>query len=185
MKQFMSLLLVMLLGSVLVFAQEGQNLSKKEIRKLKKEEKKEEMVNNLAMYAQVAEEKEWVLEAHTIYNKYGSSFQMDPTINFVSISEDEAVIQLGVNGRIGYNGLGGITLEGNVMNYEVMKEDKSLLIRFIAMGSAMGPVDVIARISPDGFGRLTVSGNWGRRLTFAGYFLPYENSRTYTGTPVY
>jgi hypothetical protein len=185
MKKFMSLLLAMLLGSVLVFGQEGQDLSKKEMRKLRKEQKKEERVNNLAMYTQVAEDKEWVLEAHTVYNKYGNSFQMDPTINFVSISKNEAVIQLGVNGFIGYNGLGGITLEGNVTNYEVMKEDETVMIRFIAMGSAMGPVDVIARISPDGFGRLTVSGNWGRRLTFAGYFLPYENSRTYTGTPVY
>lgn len=92
----MSLLLAMLFGSVLVFGQEGQDLSKKEMRKLRKEQKKEERVNNLAMYTQVAQEKEWVLEAHTVYNKYGNSFQMDPTINFVSISEDEAVIQLGV-----------------------------------------------------------------------------------------
>jgi hypothetical protein len=177
--------MVILFGSVMVIAQEGQDLSKKEIRELKKEQRKEEMTNNLAMYEQVAEEKEWVLEAHTLFNKFGDSFQMDPTINFVSISDDRAVIQIGRNGYIGYNGLGGITFDGNITNYEVSKEDKSLMIKFIAMGSAMGPVDVIARISPDGYGRLTVSGNWGQRLTFAGYFMPYENSRTYTGMPLY
>jgi hypothetical protein len=59
------------------------------------------------------------------------------------------------------------------------------MIKFLAMGSAMGPVDLIARISPDGYGRLTVSGNRGRRLTFAGYFLPSESSRTFTGMPTY
>lgn len=186
MKKFMSILLALFVSTGSLFAQEGpsgkEKLSKKELRKL---EKKKERENNLAFYKEVAEEKAWVIEAHTIFNKYGRSLQMDPTINFVSVAGDETIIQLGFHGAIGYNGLGGVTLDGMVNNYEVKRDGDSILITYTAMGAAIGPVDMLARISPDGYGRITLSGNWGRRLTFAGYFVPYDTSRTYTGTPVY
>lgn len=181
--------MIFLFGTGLLFAQAEQSgsdgLSRKELREQKKEQKIQEQKNNLDFIEKVAEEKSWVIEAHTIYNKYGSNFQMDPTINFVSLIEDESIIQIGVNGYIGYNGVGGITLNGKVQSYEVTREENSVLIRYTAMGAVMGPVDLVARISSDGYGRITVSGNWGRRLTFAGYFVPFDNSRTYTGTPLF
>jgi hypothetical protein len=189
MKKFMSFVTILLLGTGLLLAQAEQSgveeLSKQELRKQKKEQKLKEQKENLTFYDKIAAERSWVIEAHTIYNKYGDSFQMDPTINFVSLNGDESIVQLGFNGYIGYNGVGGVTFEGKVQNYEVNREENSILIRFTSMGAVMGPVDIVARISSDGYGRITVSGNWGRRLTFAGYFVPYDTSRTYTGTPFF
>jgi hypothetical protein len=185
-KKFMSITLALFVSMGFLFAQEdasgSDNLSKRELRKMEKQKERE---TNLALYKEVAEEKAWVIEAHTIFNKYGRSFQMDPTINFVSVTGEETIIQLGVHGFIGYNGLGGITLDGMITNYEVNRDGDSILIGYTAMGALMGPIDMIARISSEGYGRITLSGNWGRRMTFAGYFVPYDTSRTYTGTPVY
>lgn len=185
----MSYVTIFLLGTGLLFAQTEEsgvdNPSRKALRKQKKEQKVQEQKENLLFYEKIAEEKTWVIEAHTIYNRYGNSFQMDPTINFVSLNNDKSIVQLGINGYIGYNGLGGVTFEGRLQKYEVIPEENSILIRFTAMGAVMGPVDLVARISPDGYSRITVSGNWGRRLTFAGYFVPYDTSRTYTGTPFF
>jgi len=63
---------------------------------------------------------------------------MDPTINFVRVAGEETIIQLGVHGFIGYNGLGGITLEGMITDYLFKKDEDSILIRYTAMGALTG-----------------------------------------------
>jgi len=189
MRNLFSFTMIFLFGTGLLFAQAeqsgGDELSRKELREQRKEQKLQEHKENLDFMEKIAEERSWVIEAHTIYNKYGNSFQMDPTINFVSLFEDESIIQIGLNGYIGYNGVGGVTFDGKVRSYDVTREENSILIRFTALGAVMGPVDLVAHIYSDGYGRITVSGSWGRRLTFAGYFVPYDISRTYTGTPFF
>ena len=158
---------------------------KKALKKSKKEEENRARQEALSGYKSIAGEKDWVIEAHTVYNKGGRSFPMNPTTNFVRVNGDETTFQLAFNGIAGWNGIGGITLDGHINKYVVSENKNAVTISMLAMGPGMGPVDVLITVGPDGSGRATISGNLGDRITFAGRFVPYEASRIYKGMPTY
>jgi hypothetical protein len=158
---------------------------KKAMKLLKKGEEERKRMEVLYLYKSIAESRSWVIEAHTVYNKAGQGFPMNPTTNFVSVRGDETTFQLAFNGISGWNGVGGITLEGHISKYNVTENTNTLTVTIMAMGPGMGPIDLLITVSPDGNGRATVSGNWGDRITFAGRFVPMEDSSIYKGTPSY
>ena len=158
---------------------------KKALKKAKKEEQKlqrEEALNNFEIYAN---NRQWVLEAYMVFDKAGQSYSMDPNINFVGADKEQATIQLSFNGIMGWNGVGGITQDGKIGTYTITKSKSVITIRMTAMGSGMGPVDILLTVSGDGIGSATVSGNWGDRITFKGKFVPLSESSVYKGTPTY
>jgi hypothetical protein len=167
---------------------DSKNLTKEEkkaMRKAKKEEdkrKREEALNNFKEYAK---KREWVVETYMVFDKQGQSYQMDPSTNFVSVAGEETTIQLSFNGIMGWNGVGGITLEGKIGKYEHSGDSKSVNITMTAMGSGLGIVDIFLSVTGDGNGRVTVSGNWGDRITFQGKFVSLEESSVFKGTPTY
>jgi len=131
MKKLILTLVIFLLGTITYAQEEAMEQaekSKKELRAKKKATKKverqaadaEALVKSNALLAS----KQWVLEATRVYNKSGRSFNLDPNINFVSIQEKDGVVQLSFTGLVGWNGIGGITLEGNVTRYEFKEPRK-------------------------------------------------------------
>jgi len=165
-----------------------KNLTKEErktMRKAKKEEDKRKRQEALIVFEQYAENREWVVEAHTVFNRQGESLQMDPTINFVGVNKEETTVQLSFNGLMGWNGVGGVTLDGKIGKYEHSNDGKSVNITMSAMGSGLGVVDIFLTISGDGNARATVSGNWGDRITFQGRFVSLQESKVFKGTPTY
>jgi hypothetical protein len=191
-KKLGSLLIVVLLVSNTGWAQtenpDSKNLTKEEKKALKLAKKDDEARKReeaLVNYQTIAENKMWVLEAHTVFEKGGRSFPMNPSVNFVSVEGDVTTIQLSFNGILGWNGVGGITLEGKTTKYVVSESKNSITITMTALGSGMGPVDLLVTIGSDGSGRATASGNWGERITFAGNFVDFGDSNVYKGTPRY
>jgi hypothetical protein len=158
---------------------------RKALRKAKKEEEKRKLEENLNEFEQYAEMRGWVIEAYTVFDKQGLSFQMDPTINFVGVKEEETTVQLSFNGIIGWNGVGGITLDGKIGKYEISKNKNTLSITMTAMGSSIGNVDMFLTVSGDGNGRATISGNWGERITFQGRFVSLAESNVFKGSTTY
>jgi len=181
-----------MLGYGAVWAQtenpDTKKLSKEERKALREAKKAEEARQKEIVFElnkDIANNKSWVIEAHTVFPKGGGSIPMDPTINFVSTREDETTIQLSFNGLVGWNGVGGITLDGKISKYEVNESKNAINIRMTAIGPGMGPVDLMATVDINGNGRVTVSGNWGERITFSGNFVSFGNSRIFKGTPTY
>jgi hypothetical protein len=165
-----------------------KNLTKEEkkaMRKAKKEEDKRKRKEALKDFEEYAKMKEWVVEAHLVFDKQGQSYQMNPSINFVSVIQDQTTIQLSFNGIMGWNGVGGITLEGKISKYELSSDGKSVNITMTAMGSGLGIVDLFVSVTGDGNGRVSVSGNWGDRITFQGKFVSLEESSVFKGTTTY
>jgi hypothetical protein len=165
-----------------------KDLSKEErkaLRKAKKEEEKRKRDEALILYEKYAEQRQWVVETYTVFDKQGQSYQMDPTINFVGVTNEETTVQLSFNGLVGWNGVGGITLDGKIGNYEYSNDGKSLNIKMSATGSSIGIVDIFLIVTGDGNGRATVSGNWGERITFQGKFVSLAESRVYKGSTTY
>ena len=163
--------------------------------KSKKEQKKEEKAAKKAARKQaqadavlksnaLIQSRQWVLEATTLQGKGGSSvFNLDPNLNFVIVEGEKGTIQLGLNGLAGWNGVGGVTLEGDVTSYEIRKGKKDgdpvmLNARFSGPG-----INVTMRLSVAGeFGDVLITGTFSNdRLTFRGKLVHPNESTIFKG----
>lgn len=145
-----------------------------------------ELDKKKAKYTEIFEKQSFALEANTVYSKKGQSFQVNSTINFVLLKEGKGTLQLGFDQLVGWNGVGGLTLDGNVRNYEVIpgKDKQMPRVRF-DMNGALGWATVNITVNSSGMGRATVDGNFGERITFAGPINSLEESRIYKGMPMF
>ena len=91
-----------------------QELSKKEQKKLEKELKNEQKAEEAAQKAEIVNVmvhyQRFVLEAHTLRDKRGSSVNVSSTLNFIASDSISGVIQVGSNSYIGSNCVGGVTV---------------------------------------------------------------------------
>ncbi|ANQ47502.1 DUF4251 domain-containing protein [Flammeovirga yaeyamensis] len=195
-------LLVTLLFAVSIQAQDTSSnnkaLTKKEIRAQKRAERlkaKEEKRKQAEAYEQILhaqavtgiDSMAFVLEANQVYDRYGNIENVNGNINFVSVNGDRAVFQLGFDGVVGLNGVGGITMEGKISDYEVKEEKNG---RRTVTFNVMGPV-MLARMqfSIDG------SGNYANvkvnaqteniELSFRGVVKPSQVSTVYEGMKLF
>ena len=184
MKKYSILILVAFLIPATLCAQDiqgNQKLTKeqrKELRKQKTLENRQKMVGLL-------KSKQWILEANTVYDRYNQSYILDPTINFVGINGKEAALQLGFNGVVGWNGVGGVTVEGTVTSYKV-NEDKSgpsVSMRFSGRGA--GSANIHVTVNSTGNATARVNGDFGSRITFQGQLVPVSESRVYQGQSLF
>lgn len=170
-------------SSVVSVAQEKSKLSKKEKKELKKkqlQQQKETLLNLL-------ESKQWVIEAHTVFDRYNQSYQINPTINFVGIKDTEAAIQLGFDGLIGWNGVGGVTIDGEVTSYEIDegKEKNSPTVNLRFKGRASGSANINITVNTSGQATARVNGDFGGRITFSGMIRSLEESAIYKGQSLF
>jgi len=165
------------------FAQENQKLSKKERKELKKQQQIEQKKAILdLLYG-----KEWVIEAHTVFDRYNQSYQLNPTINFVGVNGEEGAMQLGFNGLIGWNGVGGVTIDGSVTKYEIKegKENQSPVANLRFQGRGVGSASINITVNTSGQATARVSGDFGDRITFSGIIKSLEESTVYKGQSLF
>ncbi len=165
--------------------------NRKQERKLQKAERKNEeairLKENYELIVSQIKDSSFVIETNTLFDRYNNSYQVSPNTNFVMVNGDEFTMQLGFNGRIGVNGLGGVTLEGNITRYEILeaKENGPARIRLTVNSLLLGSTEVGITVSRDGTSRAYVSGAFRTRLSFAGEFSPLEESIVYKGIVTY
>lgn len=157
-------------------------------RHKRKEIKREQRLEQLERIMDLLESRAWVLEANILQNRYGYTVNIEPNINFVGVSGEESTVQLGSTQRMGLNGLGGITLEGNIIQYELVENKKSgtgATLQISVSGASSGHLSMLIHASPDGTASATVSDNFGNRLTYRGRIVPLSESIVYKGQVVY
>lgn len=182
---------ILVIGLALAMAltaySQEQELSRKERRKLEKEIKKEQQAKEAAMKAQVVglmvEYQRFVLEADRLRDKRGNQVNVNSNLNFVACDSLTAVIQIGQNSYVGRNGVGGITVEGSVGNYEFSFNEKNSVytVRF-NIRATTGNYDVSMTCFPDGRADALVSSSWPGKLNYSGFLVPPVQSRVYKGT---
>ncbi len=129
MKIHVILLILVLVFSAVIPAATAQDtmLTKKEQKKLervkKKKKRAEQNADEKEKLAKLLSHKFFVFRASRIYNNSGQSFSVSPNINFLSVIDTLVTFQFGFDQLIGWNGVGGITLEGFTENY-VFNENK-------------------------------------------------------------
>ena len=185
----LALLMIVFVMSLSSFAQE---ISKEEWRKMSREERKaykqKVLLENHQKTMEVLTSRAWVLEAHQIQDRYGESAMIEPNLNFVGVAGEHSSVQLGSSGDIGWNGVGGITVDGNVRKYE-LKEGKKpgsgAHVRISVMGAAAGHIDMSILISADGNATATLSDNTGDKLIYRGKIVPLAESIVYKGQTLF
>ncbi|AZQ63020.1 DUF4251 domain-containing protein [Flammeovirga pectinis] len=192
---------IILFSSVDLFAQDTvktKELTKAELRIQRKQQRLEQKQQR-KLLAQELEKMNhenavvgidsqlFVLEAIQAYDRYGNVENVNSTINFVKIVDDRAIFQLGFEGLVGYNGVGGITMEGKISDYQVEKlENGRVTVKFNAMGPAMM---VSMSFSLDGAGNYAnvkvKAQTENIELNFRGVIKHMNQSRIYEGMKVF
>ena len=182
------ILLILFSGLILgLQAQETEELSKAEIRKLQKEqrkaEKKAEEEQKVELTKLMVEYQRFVLEADQLSNKRGVRIQVSSNINFIIVDSTSATLQLGSAYSAGYNGVGGTTIDGTISRYEVTSvgKDKSSYSISMVFNSSLGTYDISLMVSATGKADANIGGTWPGKINYHGELVPLALSRIYKG----
>lgn len=180
MKKTINILIILFLCSItMVNAQEkNKKLTRAEKKELKEQRKQEAIEATTTMI----ENKTFVLEADKLRDRKGRMAIVSSTINFISVNGDIAIFQFGSAHAIGYNGVGGITVEGRITSWDTQVREKSgsYYIR-VSISATTGFYEITFDISATGMADATVHTNTKHRLNYSGMAVPLNESRVYKG----
>ena len=88
---------------------------------------------------EAVENHRFVIVADRISGKQGYSVNVNETTNFVLVQGDKATVQFAIErGISGFNGLGGLTVEGSITKSEIKYDKKgNLNVTMFVLGSAI------------------------------------------------
>ena len=151
-------------------------------RKERKEARKAEMSANFYALDTLLMERRFILEADFLQNKIGDMIPVSNTLNFVRVNGSDGILQTGSDSRIGYNGFGGVTAEGNVQSLKINKDYKSFSHRVsFNLLSSLGAFNIDMVVTADNNASATITGTTSGSLTWRGHLKSLENSRAYKG----
>jgi hypothetical protein len=143
------------------------------------------MLANYKLLDSLVTGKNFVLKADFLENQYGERIIALPMVNFIRIDPENAVLQTGNNASIGYNGVGGVTAEGKIISWKLMRDEKNLtfFIQFSVLTST-GSYQVAMRIDSNNNAQATITGLTRGRLTYDGHLETINDLRIYKGQGV-
>ena len=142
------------------------------------------------MFVQVEKaiiDRDFTLEADKVEFKYGQTAFVNSNTNFVSVKGDKSVVQIAFNiPASGPNGLGGITLDGSISNYETKKDKKgNINISMNVMGAGISAMVNITLYEGNNRASVTIYPNFNsNKMTLSGVILPSSKSRVYKGNSI-
>lgn len=120
MKKLLSILILSVLVCVGLNAQDvNTEKSKRELRNERKEQRKVDQQAVEDSIKLALTEKDFTLRGNTFQSKLGPIVNVDNNVNFVAISGDQIIVQLGNLTTFGYNGVGGITYKGRIQDLDL------------------------------------------------------------------
>lgn len=194
MKKVLFLMACLLLGfTVTTFAQ-----TSKEARAARREAMKKERAARRALEAQqdsvaylkaveALKEGAFVLEADFVSFPNGLTRYVSSNTNYVQVDNGEGVVQTAFSNftyRPGPNGLGGVTVQGNISGLE-MKEDKdgNYMYSYSIQGIAISATVFITLTGGTNQASVQISPNFNNNnMTMTGRLLPLDESDVFQGT---
>ncbi len=189
MKYFL-LLMVLIVLNIKSIAQDqdkSKEKQKKELKSAKKAYKDSVKTSGIMHLNSLIIGRKWTLETDIVYGEHGKFFNVNPIYNFVSVQNEGGIIQLSFNNVVGWNGMGGVTVEGRISDYEVLqpkKEGGGVTLKAVITSQASS-ADMTLRVLNNDRAEVSIKGVWGLRLTFSGRLMHASESGVYKGTPIY
>jgi hypothetical protein len=177
MKQIL-IVLAFIISTNVTFAQgkdENSSLSRKEKRKI-------EDARNYELTKSMLENKNFVLQADYLQDRWGKRYWVDHGINFVSVDSTTAIIQIGSNYRLGANGVGGVTAKGTISNWKLTENSKNKTFDVqLTVMTTIGIYDLFFSVGSSGRATARLTGLRPGQLTFDGNLVPWEDSSVFEG----
>lgn len=151
-------------------------------RQEQKEARKTALYANFQSLDTLLGNKTFVLEADFLQNQYGGPIPVTSLLNFIKVDNPRVVLQTGNNVTQGYNGVGGVTAEGDIQNWKITKDLKRLNFRIsFSVTTNIGSYDVFILIGANNTASATITGLTRGRLTYQGNIVAIYNSVVYKG----
>ena len=131
----------------------------------------------------------WALEASSITFNDGNTNYVTPSINYVSINNGTGTIQTAFDDTNVYspNGLGGITLEGNIINEELnVDREGNVYYNYMIQGSNVSATVNVVITPNSNQATANITPNFtNRSMMMSGVIYPYSTAGVFQGTPDY
>jgi hypothetical protein len=155
-------------------------------KKSRKEARQAKMTTNYYVLDSLLHSMRFVLEADFLQGKYGDRVSVPSTLNFIRVDGPKGVLQTGSDTRQGYNGVGGVTAEGDIESYKITNDKKNLSTSVtFSLLSNLGTFDIFLSVSADNNANATISGTTSGKLTWVGHLVTLDNSRSFKGYNTY
>jgi len=158
-------------------AQDKRKLTRKERKELREKLKEEK----IKFVDSIIEQRKFVLEADYIMNRKGESFSVSSNINFIYIDSATAVFQFGSTYLIGVNGVGGVTVEGKIKDYQLTKRKSGSYYIRISVSSSIGFFDINLNITSTGVADADISTMSNKKINYSGRIKSLSQSNVYQG----
>lgn len=162
--------------------------------RMKKRAKAERMefINDSIQYAQAIiaiRNGSWALEASNITFNNGPSNFVTPSTNYVAINNGTGTIQTALDDTNIYspNGLGGVTLQGNINNQELNIDNQgNIHYNYMVQGSNVSATVNIVMSPNSNQATAYITPNFGSgNITMSGSIYPYDQAGVIQGTSDY
>ena len=160
--------------------------------KKRAKEQRMEFVNDSVQHVQAIvaiRNGSWALEASSITFNNGNMNYVTPSTNYVSINNGTGTIQTAFDDTNVYspNGLGGITLEGNIINEELnVDREGNVYYNYIIQGSNVSATVNIVITPNSNQATANITPNFSNRsMMMNGVIYPYSTAGVFQGTPDY
>ena len=172
--------------TLIIGVTEAYTQDKKESRKAKKEAEKYMLTANFYAQDTILNLREFVLEADYLQGRRGQLVSVSKNINFVKVLHGKGTLQTGSNTAIGFNALGGVTTEGNISNYKVTGNPKSLTHRVtFDLISSLGVYNIVINVMANNTANATITSTNSMFLTWKGELVALFNTNVFKGQDTY
>lgn len=131
----------------------------------------------------------WALEASNVTFANGVTRFVTESTNYVSVNDGQGTVQTAFNNSNinSPNGLGGITLQGNVTGERMGQDDDgNVFYSYSIMGPNISAVVYVTLAAGSNQACARVNPNFsGNSITMNGYVYPYSEAGVFEGTPSY
>lgn len=171
---------------------EKENAWRAERLKKRANAERMEFINDSIQYAQAIiaiRNGSWALEASNVTFNNGPSNFVTPSTNYVAINDGTGTIQTALDDTNIYspNGLGGITLQGNISNQELNIDNQgNIHYNYMVQGSNVSATVNIVMTSNSNQATAYITPNFGSgNITMSGSIYPYDQAGVIQGTADY
>lgn len=146
-----------------------------------------ELADSIASIQAIAaiRNKDFVLEADNVTFRNGSTVLVSSTTNFISVKGNKAVVQISPsNFASGPNGVGGVTVQGQISGYQIQTDRKGrVYLSYNVNGIGISAQIEISIMPGSSRAQATVYPNFNSNTVWLdGTVVPYENSNVFEGS---
>lgn len=195
MKKYFNLIvftLLMCITSINMYAQESSTKNQSVDRKAQRDaerarQKAQEKAADAISYNEAVkamQNHKFVLEADQVVFKMGETAYVNSNTNFVLVNVDRGTVQVAFNTSFaGPNGIGGVTVDGNVSSIKMKTNKKgNITYSFSVQGTGISAQVFLTMANGSNQAIVNINPNFNSRtLTLKGEVIPLDQSTIYKG----